>query len=168
MRLALKPNRYLELGASRALHFGGEGQDESFSTFWDILTGQRESAGNTPVGNSLASLDAKVHLPFPAQPLVLYGEWGGEDQSQPFVFTRHAWLAGVFLPSIGTYRKADLRVEFGNTLTNDTGVWYQHPEYPHQYDGRILGHHMGTDAKDLFVEAHLFLDPSSYLELKYD
>ena len=119
MRLALKPNRYIELGISRALHYGGEGQDESFSTFWDVLTGQRESAGNTPVGNSLASIDLKVHLPIPAQPVVLYGEWGGEDQSQPFVFTRHAWFAGVFLPSIGTFRKADLRAEGGTTITDE-------------------------------------------------
>jgi len=170
MRFAIRPNRYLELGASRALHFGGEGQDESFSSFWDILTGQRESAGNTPEGNSLASIDAKVHLPFRIQPVVLYGEWGGEDQSQPFVFTRHAWVAGVFLPSIGSFRKADLRVEYGTTVQNPDapGVWYQHSQYPHQYNGQILGHHMGTDAKDLFLEARLFLVPSSYLELNYD
>jgi len=168
MRLALKPNRYIELGASRALHFGGEGQDESFSTFWDILTGQRESAGNTPKGNSLASIDAKVYLPIPVQPVVLYGEWGGEDQSQPFIFTRHAWFVGVFLPSIGTFRKADLRAEGGTTLTDEPGVWYQHGQYPHQYNGQILGHPMGTDARNLFVEARYFIDPSSYLELNYD
>lgn len=170
MRFAIRPNRYLELGASRVLHFGGEGQDESFSTFWDILTGQRESAGGTPIGNSLVSIDAKVHLPFRVQPVVLYGEWGGEDQSQPFVWTQHAWLAGVFLPSIGSFRKADLRVEYGTTVRHpdQPGVWYQHPQYPHQYDGQILGHHMGTDAKDLFIEARLFLVPSSYLELNYD
>jgi hypothetical protein len=150
------------------MHFGGEGRDESFSTFWEILTGQRESAGNTPKGNSLASVDAKVHLPFRIQPAVLYGEWGGEDQAHPFVFTRHAWLGGVFLPSIGPFRKADLRVEYGTTRTNAPGVWYQHSQYPHQYNGEILGHPMGTDAKDLFLEARLFLVPSSYVELSYD
>jgi hypothetical protein len=168
MRLALRPNRYLEIGASRAMHFGGEGRDESFSTFWDILTGQRESAGGTPIGNSLASIDAKVHLPFRIQPVVLYGEYGGEDQSQPGIFTRHAWLGGVFLPSIGPFRKADLRVEYGTTLTDKPGVWYQHTQYPHQYNGQVLGHHMSTDARDLFLEARLFLVPSSYLELNYD
>ena len=170
MRFALRPNRYLELGASRAFHFGGKGRDENISTFWDILSGQRESAGSTPKGNSLASIDAKVLLPFRIQPAVLYGEYGGEDQSQPFIFTRHAWLGGVFLPSIGPLRKADLRVEYGTTVRHaDTpGIWYQHPQYPHQYDGQILGHHMGTDARDLFLEARLFLVPSSYLELNYD
>jgi len=170
MRFAIRPNRYLELGASRVLHYGGEGQDESFSTFWDILTGQRESAGNTPKGNSLASVDAKVHLPFRIQPVVLYAEYGGEDQSQPGVFTRHAWVWGVFLPSIGPFRKADLRVEYATTVQSDvaTSFWYQHPQYPHQYNGQILGHHMGTEARDLFLEARLFLVPSSYLELNYD
>ena len=170
MRFAIRPNRYLELGASRALHFGGEGQDESFSTFWDILKGQRESSGNTPKGNSLASVDAKVHLPFRVQPVVLYAEYGGEDQSQPGVFTRHAWVYGVFLPSIGSFRKADLRIEYGTTVQqpDDPGIWYQHSQYPHQYNGQILGHHMGTEAKDLFLEARLFLVPSSYLELNYD
>jgi hypothetical protein len=168
MRLALRPNRYLELGASRALHFGGEGRDESVSTFFDILRGKRESAGNTPKGNGLASIDAKVFLPFRIQPAVLYGEWGGEDTSRFPIFTRHAWLGGVFLPSIGPFRKADLRVEYGTTLTNEPGVWYQHSQYPHQYNGQILGHPMGTDARDLFLEGRFFLVPSSYLELNYD
>jgi len=168
MRFAFRPNRYLEFGASRALHFGGEGRDESFSTFFDILTGQRESAGNTPKGNSLASVDAKVLLPFRLQPVVLYAEYGGEDQARLFIFTRHAWLGGVFLPSIGSFRKADLRIEYGTTNSHAPGIWYQHSQYPHQYNGQVLGHHMSTDARDLFLEARLFIVPSSYLELNYD
>lgn len=168
MRLALRPSRYLEFGASRAMHFGGKGGDQNVSTFWDIFTGQRESAGNTPKGNSLASVDAKVILPFRIQPVVLYGEFGGEDVSRSFIFTRHAWLSGVFLPSIGPFRRADLRAEYGTTISNEPGVWYQHSQYPHQYNGRILGHPMGTDARDLFLEARYFLVPSSYLELNYD
>jgi len=168
MRLALRPNRYLEIGASRAMHFGGEGRDESFSTFWDILTGERESAGDTPKGNSLTSIDAKVFLPSRVQPAVLYGEWGGEDVSRGFIFTRHAWLGGLFLPSIGPFRKADLRFEYGTTISKKPGVWYQHDQYPHQYNGQILGHPMGTDARDLFLEGRLFLDPSSFLELNFD
>jgi hypothetical protein len=168
MHLALRPNRYLEFGASRAMHFGGKGRDENFSTFWSILRGQRESAENTPKGNSLASIDAKVHLPFRIQPMVLYGEWGGEDTSQRF-FTRRAWLGGVFLPSIGPFRKADLRFEYSDNQQSDPHInWYQHSQYPHQYDGQILGHSMGSSARDLFLEARLFLVPSSYLELNFD
>jgi len=84
------------------------------------------------------------------------------------ISSRHAWLAGVFLPSIGTFWKADLRAEGGTTITENPGTWYKHPQYPHQYNGQILGHHMGTDARNLFVEARYFIDPSSYLDVSYD
>jgi hypothetical protein len=165
MRLAIRPGRFLELGASRSMQFGGDGREESFSTYLDILTGRRESSGNTPTGNSLASLDAKVYLPFRAQPAVLYFEWGGEDQSSAFIFTRHALLGGIFLPSLGPVRRADLRFEIATTVTRDPGIWYRHPDYPHVYRGRILGHPMGTDARDLYVQGHYFIIPSTYLEV---
>ena len=95
----MKPAPWLEFGASRALHFGGEGGDESLSTFFDIFRGKSESAGNTPKGNSLASIDAKVRLPFRRQPVILYVEGGGEDQSGSGVPSRWAWMGGIFLPS---------------------------------------------------------------------
>jgi hypothetical protein len=168
IRVAIKPKPWLELGASRSLQYGGEGQSDSLSTWFDIFRGQKESLGNTPVGNSLASVDAKVRLPFRAQPVVLYGEAGGEDQSGAGWPSRRAYMGGIFLPSIGRYQKADLRVEYGTTDTNEPGVWYRHRDYPHIYRGQILGHHMGTDAKDLFIEAHYFLLPTSYVELNAD
>ncbi|MGA6993601.1 MAG: capsule assembly Wzi family protein [Candidatus Deferrimicrobiaceae bacterium] len=168
VRIAVKPAPWLEIGASRVLQFGGEGRDESLSTFFDIFRGKSESAGNTPEGNSLASIDGKIRLPFRRQPVVLYGEAGGEDQSGSGFPSRWAAMAGIFLPSIGNVRKADFRIEYGDIITSRRPVWYLHPEYPHRYRGQILGHHMGTDARDLFIEAHYFLLPSSYLELNVD
>jgi hypothetical protein len=171
VRVAIKPKPWLELGASRALHFGGEGGDESLSTFFDIFRGKSESSGNTPEGNSLASVDAKVRLPFRRQPVILYVEGGGEDQSGSGVPSRWAWMGGVFLPSIGAMKKADLRIEFADNIDfspGNPGVWYRHGQYPHIYRGQILGHHMGTDARDLFIEAHYFFLPTSYLELNAD
>jgi hypothetical protein len=173
LRLAIKPTPWLELGASRALQFGGEGGDESLSAFFDIFRGKSESPGNTPEGNSLASIDAKIRLPFRRQPVILYVEGGGEDQSGSGVPSRWAWMGGVFLPSIGATRKADLRIEFADNIdfsdqSQHPGVWYQHSQYPHRYRGQILGHHMGTDARDLFIEVHYFLLPSSFIEANID
>lgn len=171
IRIAIKPNPWFELGVSRALHFGGEGRSESLSTFFDIFTGKSESAGNTPEGNSLVSVDGKVHLPFRLQPVTLYVEGGGEDQSGSGFPSRWALMGGIFFPSIGTLKKTDLRIEFADNIDFSPGVkgvWYRHSAYPHIYRGRILGHHMGTDARDLFVEAHYFLLPSSYLETNLD
>lgn len=175
IRLAIKPAQWLEIGASRAMHFGGEGRSEGLSTYRGILTGQRETEGGTPLGNSLASVDAKVRLSFRAQPIILYVEGGGEDQSRPGVPSRWAWLGGIFFPSIGTLNKADFRIEVADNYDFSPGVrgvWYRHGAsnegYAHRYRGQILGHHMGTDARDLFLEAHYFLLSSSYLEMNLD
>lgn len=170
MRFAIKPNPWLELGISRALHFGGDGRSEDLSTFWEIFRGKSESAGNTPEGNSLASADVKIRLPFRRQPVILYAEMGGEDQSGSGFPSRWAVMAGVFFPSIGSNKKGDLRIEIADNddFISEPGVWYQHPDYPHRYRKQVLGHHMGTDARDLFIEAHYFLLPSSYLEANVD
>ncbi len=168
LRLALKPTAWLELGASRAMQYGGDGRSESLSTFWDVFRGKSETPGSTPEGNSLASFDAKVRIPFRTQPVVVYAEFGGEDQSGSGFPSRWAGMGGIFLPTIGRLRKADFRVEYGDIFTDELGVWYQHSEYPHRYKGLPLGHHMDTDAKDLFLEAHYFLLPTSYLEANAD
>lgn len=168
LRLAIKPTTWLELGASRVMQFGGEGRSESLSTFFDVFRGKSEVPGSTPEGNSLASLDGKIRIPFRAQPLVVYVEAGGEDQSGSGWPSRWAAMGGIFLPSIGNFKKADFRIEYADIITSRRPVWYLHPGYPHRYRGRILGHHMGTDARDLFLEAHYFLLPSSYLELNVD
>ena len=176
MRLAVKPAPWLEIGASRAMHFGGEGRDESLSTYLSILFGQRESAGNTSIGNSLASIDAKVRIPFRFQPVVLYMEGAGEDLAignlGPFP-SKWAFSSGIFLPTIGRNARWDFRAEFATNQIRGTGpAWYVHGTsgngYAHRYRGQILGHHMGTDARDLFLEAHYFLLPTSYLEANVD
>ncbi len=168
LHLALKPASWLELGFSRVMQFGGEGRSESLSTFFDVFVGKSETSGNTPEGNSLASFDGKIRIPFRAQPLVAYVEAGGEDQSGTGWPKEWAYMAGIFLPSIGGNKKADLRVEFAYNKRSRFGIWYRHPDYPYRYRGRIIGHHMRTDGKDLFLEAHYFLLPSSYLEGNVD
>jgi hypothetical protein len=160
IRLAARPNRYFEIGASRAIQYGGNGQDDDLSTYWKLLTGGGGSEGET-----LGSLDASLRLPFPGQPVELYGEWGGEDQSRLFVYAHHGWLTGIFLPSIGTFRNADLRVEYATTRTSVPDAWYQDPDYPHEYRDRILGHPMGSNATDLFFQGHYFFQPTQYLEV---
>ncbi|MGW8286590.1 MAG: capsule assembly Wzi family protein, partial [Candidatus Deferrimicrobiaceae bacterium] len=125
LRLAIKPTTWLELGASRVMQWGGDGKSESLSTFFDVFRGKSESPGNTPEGNSLASFDAKIRIPFRVQPVVIYAEFGGEDQSGSGFPNNWAGAGGIFLPSIGRVRKADFRIEFGDIFTNLPGVWYQ-------------------------------------------
>ena len=172
MRLAVKPAPWLEIGASRSMQYGGEGKENGFSAWWEAFKGTK---GNDPGNedNQLGGFDISVKIPSRVQPVCLYLEMAGEDQAEggniiPLP-SKWAILSGLFLPTIGRNARWDFRVEFAtNQIQGNGPSWYVHPDYPHEYYGQILGHHMGTDAKDLFFQAHYFLLPSSYLETNVD
>jgi hypothetical protein len=171
IRLAVKPAPWLEIGASRAMQFGGEGRGNGISDWWNAFKG---TTANDPgsEGNQLGGFDLSVTLPFRVQPIRFYLEAAGEDQAEGHIVplpSKWAFLSGVFLPAVFGSPRWDLRVEVAqNHLRGNGPFWYVHPEYPHRYRGQILGHPMGTDAKDLFIEAHYFLLPTSYLEANVD
>ena len=169
MRLALRPNRYLEIGASRAMHYGGEGKSDGLGEWWEAFKGEEDGSPNKR--NQLAGYDAMLTLPFKVQPVQLYLEMAGEDQTrgggtnivpQPKMW---AMTGGVFFPSILGNPALDLRVEYADNRFEDDGeFWYVHPYSPHEYKGRILGHSMGTNARDFSVQGRWFLRPSTFLE----
>ncbi len=154
VRVSVTPLPQLELGASRVAMFGGHGRSVTPNTIDKVITGRGENEDNS-VGNQQASVDLRLTLPFRAQPVQLYGEYGGEDMAGNF-FSREAVLAGLYLPRVGPWARLDLRIEYADTwLGGHNGhedVWYRHGLYPLDYDGRIIGHHAGTDARDAYGE----------------
>jgi hypothetical protein len=161
MRMTIMPVPYLELGASRVAMFGGSGRPVDWQTFRDAVSGRNE---NEPegAGDQLASVDGRLTVPWKVQPFQLYGEVGGEDMAGGF-FSRDAYLAGAYFPRLGPFGLLDLRVEFADTdLTRRRmgydRVWYTHGTYTagYTYDGRIIGHHAGTDAQDLYAELGIY------------
>jgi hypothetical protein len=175
VRLAVKPAPWLELGASRAMHFGGEGKEQGFSAWWESVKGLKD---NDPGfnGNQLGGFEASVLIPLKFQTVKFYIEMAGEDQARGHIVpfpSKWAVVSGVFFPTIGRNARWDFRVEIATNQIRGKGpAWYVHGSsaegYAHRYRGQILGHHMGTDARDLFLEAHYFLLPSSYLEANID
>ena len=172
MRLAARPNRYLEIGLSRAIHYGGDGQANGLSAWWDAFKGTGDNDQGS-AGNQIAGFDAEITLPFKAFPVQLYLEMAGEDEAKIVGTvpgpTKWAYVGGVFLPALFGNPAYDLRVEYAdNHIGGDGGSWYTHSGgYAHFYHGQCLGHPMGTDARDLTVQAHWFLLPSTYLELTF-
>ncbi len=177
MRVAARPNRYLEIGLSRAAHYGGKGHGNGFSDWWKSFEGTHDNL-NAPldntgsfVGNQIAGFDVEATLPFKVQPVQLYLEMAGEDEAKILGTpipgpTKWAYVGGIFLPALLGNSSFDLRLESArNHLKGDGPAWYYHPLYPHEYRGRILGHPMGTDASDLFLQGHYFFLPSTYLQL---
>ena len=154
LRLDMKPHPYVSIGLSRVAIFGGAGRHVDSGVIWDVITAGNENVVGDP-GNQLGSFDAKIVLPFSFQEVVIYGELGGEDEAGSLP-SRNAHLAGVYLPGAFGLDNLDLRVEYGETyISKYPGMWYTHHIYTsgYTYDGRVIGHHMGTDAKDLFLSA---------------
>jgi len=172
MRLAARPSRYLEVGLSRAMHYGGEGQSNGLSAWWDAFKGNHENDPGSQ-GNQIAGFDVELTLPFRAQPVQLYLEMAGEDQAQGILLptpSKWAYLGGVFFPAILGNPDFDLRFEYADNHSGGNGpYWYTHDAsngaYAHFYKGQVLGHPMSTDARDLWIQGHWFFLPSTYLEL---
>lgn len=171
LRLSLRPGRHLELGLSRTMHFGGEGRASGLSAWWNAFKGTRENEPGSE-GNQLAGFDVAVNLPFRHQPVRLYLEAAGEDEAKILGTpipgpTKWAWLGGVFLPSLFGSSRADLRFEWASNHAEGNGPsWYTHADgYAHRYRGRILGHPMGTDARQLDLTGRWFFRPSGYVEM---
>jgi len=170
LRLGIRPTGWLEVGASRTIMFGGEGRPGvDVGDFLTILTGKNLS-GDDDNSNSIAALDARLRFAS-LWGLQLYGELGGEDEANHF-FSKTAYLAGAYLPQVAPGGRFDLRVEYADTSPTDGGtpVWYRHSIYRsgYTYEQKILGHHAGGDARDLWVATQLFLPRELHLTLSCD
>ena len=170
MRLATRPSRYLEVGFSRSMIYGGEGHDSGIEAWWDAFKGRNTNEPSEKgLVNQIAGIDVTLTLPFAFQPVQAYVEIAGEDAAdlEP---TKRAYVLGVFLPTLFGSAAHDLRVEWAsNHWDGDGPSWYIHSAsgegYAHFYRNRVLGHPMSTDGENLTIQGHHFFLPSTYLEL---
>lgn len=169
-RLSTRLNPWFEFGVSRTAQFGGKGRSVTAETIWDVITGRTENAPDDP-GNQIAALDGRLIVPWKLQPFEAYAELGGEDEAGGFL-SKEAYLIGLYLPRIGPWHLAELTIEYTDTTVDgDRRVWYTNRNYPDGYTYRhdIIGHHVGTDGLDIFVELrlHPFDDETTFF-VSYD
>ncbi len=176
MRINFKPLPWVELGASRAVIFGGtrdygngEKIDVGASDFFTILGGKNLTGGED-TSNSVAAVDARIRLPFLWNTEV-YGEYGGEDEAGHFL-AAHAWLAGIYLPQIDPSGRLSLNFEYADLSRQDNMApnWYNHGIFKsgYTYDGNIMGHHVGGSAKDTYLEIHAILTETLLMTVGFD
>lgn len=174
MRFNFRPIPSLEAGIQRTAMLGGEGQPEDLGAWWRSFTAEEvpgESGHSTgSEGDQRAGFDVKVTLPFKRQPVQLYAEAAGEDEAGSMPY-RWAYLGGVYLPGIFSDR-LDLRAEYATThVSGSPDVWYTHHVYGsgYTYKGRVIGHHMGTDSKDIFMElSYLVPEKNTSVSVSFD
>lgn len=170
LRLELKPHPALQLGFSRTAMFGGEGRSVDLGTIWDVITARNENEHGEEPGNQLGAIDLKLTLPFEAQPIVLYGELGGEDEAG-WLPSRTGYIAGIYLPRVFMVPDLALRAEYAtNYIGAHVDYWYTHHIYKtgYTYHGSVIGHHMGTEAKDFYIEAEYRTKSAGNFRLAHD
>ncbi len=184
MRVSYHPTSWLDLGLSRTILYGGKGR-ETYDTprdWWELFTARNE---NVKPGESrrydndqYVALDFTLRLPFlngvgPLKGGKIYWEYGATDiisrwqgestgNWEPFQLNRVANLGGIYLTTAVT----DFRFEYAQTDT----PWYRHTIYGqgYSYRGYPLGHHMGGDARNWFVEISRYFGPAWRATLSAD
>ena len=164
LRLGFKPHRLIEIGISRTARFGGRGEPGIESgELIDLLTGADEPTNADQVG----SVDLSLRIP-PLWGLLVYTEIG-RDTAGAFStgilapVNAEAFLLGLYFPSLWPGGRTDLRIEVADT--GQYAFWYR---TGHTFKGQILGHHIGGDATDFFVETSAFLTENLKMALTFD
>ncbi|MBT0586751.1 capsule assembly Wzi family protein [Alteromonas oceanisediminis] len=162
-RFTLKPFKGLELGASWAAMWGGEGQPDGFSDFIDVLTFRNECVNglsecdpslNTTKGNHIAGFDLKYTLNLFNRPVSVYAQRIGEDAVDGYRVTDNANLFGLSTYLFGAkvfIETSDTNIACngdGNTATN---CFYENNIYSSGYRryNRAIGSTFDSDAKQV-------------------
>jgi len=158
LRIDFKPHPIIEIGLSQICLFGGAGnRNLSFTDIMEILYSNENRDNQKTDSNQQVAMDLTLTIPNLGRfvPLFdsvkLYGEWGAEDTGLPP--DRRAYLVGIALNDVLHWDNLKLRIEYANTSPNSVpGAWYNHRLYPMQYNGRVFGHFIGSDAEGFVAE----------------
>ena len=159
MRMNFKPHPFFEIGLERTALLGGRGRPTTSETWLNQVIGRNDHPGDSSsdTGDQRAGYDLKLTLPFAIQPLQVYMEADGEDSYHQFLPRDWAYLYGLYLPQLLSIERLEFRLEWARTFdrraTKPTN-WYLNGIYTagYTYYGSIIGHHMGTDSQDLFMQ----------------
>lgn len=176
LHLDMKPFPWLELGVNHINIYGGEGRtDLDYQDHLELmfrnknLTGDQSANSETSAFMLLRWYHFSDFIPL-AETLSLYGEWGGEDKAYPP--DDRAFQVGLLFGDFLKWRsRLQLRLEYINTTPfkdEPKDVWYSHPEYPATYEGRVFGHHVGSNAEDYFARLDISMTPRVDLGLQAD
>lgn len=163
-RVTAQPLSYLELGASRAIQWGGEGRPESLSSLWDAFVGNKDNGGTgePDPSNQIAGFDARLNLqPLLQVPMGMYAQYVGEDEAGGLP-AKKMYLAGVDYSASYNNMPFQLYTEWTDTRSNGSadGISYNHHVYTDGFyqHGYPLAHAMGGDGQMISVGGDIRFD----------
>ncbi|ENU26152.1 capsule assembly Wzi family protein [Acinetobacter modestus] len=164
LRLTARPFPALEIGASRAIQWGGDGRPETLSSLWDAITGTKDNGGTgkEDPSNQIAGFDGRLFLqPLLNVPVSLYGQFIGEDEAGGLP-AKYMYLGGADFSSIYKDMPYQLYAEWADTRTNGEvrRISYAHTIYKDGYyqHGFPLGHAIGGDGQTYSVGGDIRFD----------
>jgi len=183
-RGTFRPLRGLEIGISRAYQWGGEGQSESLSAFWDGVIGETECTRNaetcsderrTNAGNQLAGYDFRWSDTLVGIPYALYAQTIGEDSNAKANIVDKAYLFGLEFRFLIGEQRFWTSLEYSETLVSCLGgreelknCFYEHSDYEsgYRYYRRSIGSTYESDAKTLVLTLLAQLSNGNSWQLK--
>lgn len=180
MRGELHPTSYFHFGASLTSQFISRKDSFSWSNWKAIILptweGNETEGTQGPVVNRRYSYDFMLQTNRIPHILnsELYWEYGGEtgiiSGAMKIPFPKPQYInevLGVYLDFGG----ADLRLELSGPFKNPIeGTIYSHYQFTEGYrhEGRIIGHHIGPGAKDLFLRTTFLTKSRATLGIDID
>lgn len=176
IRVNFKPHPLLEVGFSRVSMFGGEGRPSvGVVDYVKLFLASTERIED----NQLAGFDTSLLIPLgdlplgdklPLRSVKLYVDGAGEDEGG-MIPSKWGWLFGAQLNDLLKTGRTDLRFEYANNhVVRNPNVFYNHGIYTsgYTYEGRVMGHYMGTDSRDVFVQLRHYLTQDIIVQVMYD
>ncbi len=176
MRLTVNPLPIWEIGFSRTLQIGGEGQPDSFKAYWNALIGNDNGChsgeaklcvGDDNASNQLAGFDTRINLaPLLNIPVSIYGQAIGEDERHSLP-QKYFYQAGADFSS--SFKNMPYSMYFEWTETRNEGkadnITYAHHQYTDGYyqQGYPLGHPIGGDGDMYSLGGDIRFDPMNRL-----
>lgn len=168
-RVSFTPFKIFNFSLNRVIIFGGEGREKlSISDYWKIFLASHENEPGKLDNNQLAGFDFSIKLSnyLPTiKSFTIYGDFVGEDEAG-YLPCKWGRLYGIST----SFGKINLILEYANNSVKTAPyAFYRHHIYSsgYTYKGRVIGHHMGTNAEDLFININYDLG-MAILELEYD
>ena len=170
MRLNFKPHANIEIGLQKTAMLGGRGRPDDLNA-WLKSFGALDEHEAGESGDQRAGYDVKLTLPFRVQPFQIYTEGAAED-SVSLRPVQWAYIYGIYLPRILSLERLEFRYEWAETYDrHEPSSWYLHHIYTsgYTYKSMIIGHHMGTNSRDNFLELTFRIpEKNTRLSLSYD
>jgi hypothetical protein len=157
---SISPHPRVLIGATQGFMFSGEGQPPfTFRNFKEMFLTHGIKTAGREFENGIASIEARWRPPVPVVPVVLYAEWGTDDNHSAW-FEFPAVVAGVSLPTVPRIPALSVgleRTSFAAPCSSCNGcaceyyaTWYRHYVFVDGWtlDRRPIGHPLGGDGTE--------------------